>query len=211
MTALALALTDLNTTVNHEPRISHRRLAEALGFVQRHKFGHLIERHAGAMARFGEVPSTVDETGPKGGRPGKIFWLNKRQALYLCTKSETPNATEVVIQMVEVFDAWMEGKLKPAVEHKSKAEKIPHYFESGSNVLLDLSCAVESARLRIQDGVDDDFGSALAHVLDDMIEERGNPNHRPKGKLGDWNWRRVDARNEKSVRNIGPLRWIGSN
>lgn len=29
---------------------------------------------------------------------------NSRQRLYICTKSETPNATEVTIRMVEVFD-----------------------------------------------------------------------------------------------------------
>ncbi|MBB6306210.1 hypothetical protein [Xanthobacter tagetidis] len=110
----ALTLADLNTAVNHEPRIAHRRLADALGFSQVHKMGHLIERHIEALQRFGGVPSTVDETGPKGGRPGKTYWLNKKQALYLCTKSETANATEVTIQMVEVFDAFLKGEMVAA-------------------------------------------------------------------------------------------------
>lgn len=54
------------------------------------------------------------QTSRKGGRPGRTFWLNKRQCLYLCTKSETANATEVTIQMVEVFDEYLRGTLPAA-------------------------------------------------------------------------------------------------
>ncbi|MFG1461723.1 hypothetical protein V5F77_02405 [Xanthobacter sp. DSM 24535] len=112
-TTHALTPADLNTKVNHEPRISHRRLAEVLGYGEVHKMGHLVDRHSEALQRFGPFPSTVDGNGQKG-RPGKTYWLNKKQALYICTKSETANATEVTIQMVEVFDAWQSGDLAEA-------------------------------------------------------------------------------------------------
>jgi hypothetical protein len=56
----------------------------------------------------------------KGGRPGKEYWLTKKQCLYLCTKSETPNATEVTIQMVEVFDQVMNGKTVSVRAHNRR-------------------------------------------------------------------------------------------
>ncbi len=108
----ALTLADLNTTVNHEPRIAHQRLAEALGYGRQQELGSLIERHREALQRFAAISVTATQNADhKGrGRPGKTYWLNKKQALYLCTKSETANATEVTIQMVEVFDAYLEDK-----------------------------------------------------------------------------------------------------
>lgn len=99
------SLTDLNTTINHEPRISHLRLAEILGYSAPWKLAQLIARHLIALERFGAVPTTVVETGKRGGRKGKISWLNKRQAIYITTKSETDHATDITIAVVEVFDA----------------------------------------------------------------------------------------------------------
>ncbi len=57
------------------------------------------------------VKQTLKNNNNSGGRPGKAYYLNKKQALYICTKSETENATEVTIQMVEVFDAFMADQL----------------------------------------------------------------------------------------------------
>lgn len=169
----ALTVYDLNTTVNHEPRFSHRRIAEALGFVQRHKIAHLIERHLEALQRFGEVPSTVDGSGPKGGRPGKTYWLNKRQCLYICTKSETPKATEATILMVEVFDAYLQGKLtekpvKVRAHRRAIPAPQPDPVPSGSDILRDLYKAVVAANVRVERGFAPDFGVALEGVLLDM-------------------------------------------
>lgn len=100
---IPLSVSDINTTVNHEPRILDVRLAEALGFDRPRDIRKLVERHREGLNRFGEVCATVAQTTRRGGRPGQEFWLNERQALYLCTKSETPNATEITIQMVEIF------------------------------------------------------------------------------------------------------------
>lgn len=100
----ALTISDINTTVNHEPRILDIRLADALGFAQARDIRKLIERHRKALERFGVICATVAQTSPKGGRPARQNWLNKRQALFLCTKSETDRATEITIRIVEVFD-----------------------------------------------------------------------------------------------------------
>jgi len=109
--AAALTIADINTKVNHEPRMMDLRLADALEFSDRHKVRELINRHRPALERFGSLAETKEKPAHRGGRPGTAFWLNKRQALYLCTKSDTPNATEVTIQMVEVFDTWSSGQL----------------------------------------------------------------------------------------------------
>ena len=111
----ALTVADLNTAVNHEPRVEDLRLAAALGMERPREIRRLIERHREALERFGEVCVTVTQTSRQGGRPGRTFWLNKRQALYLCTKSETPRATETTIAMVEVFDAHLARSL-PTVD-----------------------------------------------------------------------------------------------
>jgi len=90
-------------------------LAEALEFSRPRDIRKIVERHMQALRRFGEVCATVARTlknkDNSGGRPGKAYYLNKKQALYICTKSETDNATEVTIQMVEVFDAYTAGQL----------------------------------------------------------------------------------------------------
>lgn len=92
-----------------EPRARDVDIAERLGFERPDRIKALVERHTEALERFGEVVTTVVKTSARGGRPGKNYWLNKKQALYLCTKSEAPAAAEVTIQMVEVFDAWQRG------------------------------------------------------------------------------------------------------
>jgi len=113
-----LSITDINTTVNHEPRISHMRLAEALGYSSHTKMRELITRHMEALKRFGGVSPTVGDRPETGGRPPTTYWLNKKQCLYICTKSETKNATEVTIQMVEVFEAVTSGKIVQVKGHR---------------------------------------------------------------------------------------------
>jgi hypothetical protein len=102
-----------------EPRVRDIDLAGHLGFDNRYKIRHLIERHGYSLSQFGEILSTVDKnTDPLGrGRPGKAYLLNRKQALYICAKSETPRAAEVTIQMVEVFDRYLEGKTVHVEEH----------------------------------------------------------------------------------------------
>lgn len=104
MTAL-ITLDDLNPTVNHEPRIADLRLAEALGFKQPRQIRELIERHRESLAKLGPIVETTTPATERGGRPGKMLWLNRKQALFTCTKSETLFATEVTLNVVEVYDS----------------------------------------------------------------------------------------------------------
>lgn len=204
-----LALADLNMAVNHEPRIQDERLAEALGFPRLRKIKDLIARHLEPLGRLGEVCTTAGQTTDKGGRPGKTYWLNKRQCLYLCTKSETANATEVTIEMVSVFDAYTEGRLQALerpVSVKAYNRRKPlkraaknaqlglfagPYFGAGSHFLPDLRVAVASALERVMLGQSREFGDALHGVLVDMGSFNDGKPMASMGALVDWNVTRL--------------------
>ncbi|PCI32356.1 MAG: hypothetical protein COB54_07610 [Alphaproteobacteria bacterium] len=88
-------------------------LAEALGFDRPRDIRKLITRWDETLSEFGEVCSTVARTaGSKGGRPAKAYFLTEEQAVFIATKSETANATQLTIQLVKVFTAWRNGTLE---------------------------------------------------------------------------------------------------
>jgi hypothetical protein len=41
------------------------------------------------------------------------YHLNRKQTIYICTQAGTPKARAMTIQVVEVFDQWVEGNLVP--------------------------------------------------------------------------------------------------
>ena len=96
------------------PRIFDIALAEALGFENSYNIRKLVRHHKSALERFGEVFSAVEKTSKRGGRPGKSFYLNERQAVFLCTKSETEKATDIAIEVVEAFVSLRYGTQAPA-------------------------------------------------------------------------------------------------
>lgn len=121
----AFSAADINTAINGEPRIMDERLAAALGFDRPRKIRDLIERHRAALERFAGVCTTVGQTSSRGGRPGRAFWLTKKQALYLCTKSETERATDITILVVEVFDAVTGGGVPARIPVKAHTRSRP--------------------------------------------------------------------------------------
>jgi len=100
--------TDLNTTINHEPRILDLRLAQGLGFAQPRDIRKLIERHLPALERLGRICAMVAQNRGRG-RPATEYWLTKKQAIYIATKAETDRATDITIAVVELFDAAAAG------------------------------------------------------------------------------------------------------
>jgi predicted ArsR family transcriptional regulator len=194
--ARALTASDLNVTVNHEPRIHDLRLAEVLGFANKHMIRVLIRRHLEALKRFGEVSLVQEKPGKQGGRPGISFYLNKRQALYITAKSDTPRAAEITVEMVEVFDAYLAGKTAPAQEREAP-KAIPRKFDPGSDLVRDLATAVQSANVAVERGREQNFGVALERVLWAIAAQRdGNAGPADVSTL-DWNFRRVDEARAK--------------
>jgi hypothetical protein len=137
-----LALNDI-TAVGGNPLILDTRLAELLGFSRERDIRKMVAQHTLALRRFGEVRATAAQTSPLGGRPGRAYWLNRKQALYLCAKSETPNAAEVTIQMVEVFDEWLDRRRAaapaPAEATPTWPDAQPFQFGRQPECLFDMS------------------------------------------------------------------------
>lgn len=99
--------------IDGEPRMRDLDVAEALEFERPRKIRELIARRKVDLEELGEVRPTVGRTSPQGGSPGEEYWLNEKQALFICTKSEAKNALDITIQMIEVFSAWRHGQLVP--------------------------------------------------------------------------------------------------
>lgn len=151
-----LTESDLNTKIDHTPRVMDLRLADELGFERAAKIRDLIDRHADALRQLGPLPTTIEKPSHRGGRPGTAYWLNKQQALYLCTKSETARATEATLLMVKVFDAYLDGKPAPP-----KAKSVEPPAPQRPNKVED---TVTKATIRIATGGAPDR-SALAQAI----------------------------------------------
>lgn len=105
----ALTIADLNTTINHEPRIRDLRIAERLGMADPHMIRRTIERNRTELETYGTVSVIVTETSDKGGRPGNEYWLNEPQTLLICMFSKTPNAAAVRREVIDVYLAYRRG------------------------------------------------------------------------------------------------------
>ncbi|MFG1401995.1 hypothetical protein [Xanthobacter sediminis] len=92
------------------PRVEDLRLADALGFADRHMIRTLIKRHIEALERFGEVSVMRRKPGAKGGRPSTVYSLNEEQAIYITAKSDTHRAAEITVEMVRVFRDYLKGE-----------------------------------------------------------------------------------------------------
>ena len=100
------------TPINGEPRIHDLHLAEQLGFDRPRKIRDIIKRNHDKLLKFGGCP-TVGRV--IAGNETTEFYLNQRQAIFICMKSETERAFDVQVEIVRVFDAYLNGDLKPSL------------------------------------------------------------------------------------------------
>ena len=96
--------------IDGEPRIHDLLLAERLGFERPRDIRKLIKRHEEKLLNFGGCATAARVV---EGNETSEFWLNQRQAIFICMKSETDKATDVQIEIVNVFNAYLNGDLKP--------------------------------------------------------------------------------------------------
>jgi hypothetical protein len=96
--------------IEGEPRIRDIELGERLGFARPTKIRELIERHAGNLNKISILP-TVAQIRDGAGRPSKAYYLNRKQAIFITAKSETEQATDITIEIIERFDAYERGLL----------------------------------------------------------------------------------------------------
>lgn len=224
--ARPLSLEDLNTTINHEPRVSHLRIAELLGTRQQ-ETARLIERNRTELEGYGEVCVTLTQTSAKGGRPGREYWLTEGQALVVCALSRTPVAAAVRRALIEAFLAYRRGQLalpapeQPALSAPEKPvavkahrrarpsttpgveiEEMPAPFCPGSDFVRDMIAHLKTAIWRMEEGQAADPLAALLQVFEDRRDRNdGKPSTRP---ILEWNWRRAGAGN---VVQLKAARW----
>lgn len=132
-----LKLSDLNLANPADPRILDRRLGEALGYRDVRKIKALIRRHAASLQRFGEFRTTAVLNSGRG-RPSRAYLLNRKQALFIVTKSETDIASELTIEIIDVFDA--------VLSRRQPAALVPRQVTRNDN-------RIRYAKLRLADAV----------------------------------------------------------
>lgn len=138
--------TNLITPSMHkgELRIRDTDLAARLGFAAPDQIRKLIKRHEVNLLKMG-VSSTVEETsGSKGGRPGTAYYLNRKQAIFITAKSETAEATDITIEIIERFDAYERGEVPTPALPKTYAEAL---LEAG-RLAQQLEVSQERAKLQ---------------------------------------------------------------
>lgn len=206
----ALSAADLNTTINHEPRVLDLAVAERLGMADVHKIRPLINANRTELEAYGEISARrAENADPKGrGRPGREFWLNEGQALVICALSRTPAAAKVRKAIIDVFMAYRRGQLveaaKPVTvrQHRRSRPRAlptpaavdPAPFSAGSDFLRDLGSLLASAEKRLSLGEAVDPIVAMQAVVADVLGRRGDPAHKAVGSLDDWNWQRRGVR-----------------
>lgn len=111
MASCALSL----TPVNGELRIYDLHLAERLGFSQARDIRKIIKRYLDKLLKFGQCATVARciEIGNGGKQQVEEFYLNQKQAIFVCMKSETDKAADVQVEIVHVFDAYLNGQLAP--------------------------------------------------------------------------------------------------
>jgi len=109
------------TPIHGEPRVHDVHLAERLGFDRPLNIRNLIKRNHAKLARFG-ILSAVKRIHEGAGRPTSEYYLNQKQAIFVCMKSETEKAFDVQVEIVHVFDAYLKGGLKPVPNFANPAE-----------------------------------------------------------------------------------------
>lgn len=116
------------TAINGEPRVHDLELAERLGFERPRKIRDIIQRNHDKLLKFGVCPAVGRTSGELGGRPATEFYLNQKQAIFICMKSETEQAFDVQIEIVHVFDAYLTGDFiltNPAFRPEKTRKALP--------------------------------------------------------------------------------------
>jgi hypothetical protein len=100
------------TPINGEPRILDLDLADKLGFERPRKIRDMIKRNEAKLLKFGGCP-TVGRV--VEGNETTEYYLNKKQSIFICMKSETEKAFEVQEDIIHVYDAYLTGTVSAAL------------------------------------------------------------------------------------------------
>jgi len=93
-----------------ELRIKDEDLGIRLGFNRPRDIRKIIVRYLPELDRMGVRATMAQTSGSKGGRPTDAYYLNRKQAIFITAKSETAEATDITIEIIERFDAYERGE-----------------------------------------------------------------------------------------------------
>lgn len=152
------------------PRVQDLDLARRLEMANEHKVVELIERNLEELNDYGDVP-TVGESVKRGFATHTVnrYYLNEQQALLLCMFSRTPKAAAVRRELIQVFTAYRNGKLKPLPPREPSKMEIAAFFRD-SFFMLDIS--VESKQAALAVIAQDVFGMQKASLLEPDVSHR---------------------------------------
>jgi len=105
--------------IEGEPRIRDLDLAERLGFTKSTNIRNLIKRHRASLEAMGPL-FTVKRV-INGGEATENH-LNRKQAIFITAKSDTPAATDITIEIIERFDAYERGLIVQATPAPSLSD-----------------------------------------------------------------------------------------
>lgn len=145
--AQVLSLSDLNTTINHEPRIADDLLANKLGYERPRAIRQIIERNKAEIETYG---SLATQRGKSRGQEFMAYFLNEGQSLVVCALSRTSKAAEIRKAIIEVFMAWRRGKI---VETKTAHQELIIRASSCFSNSAEAHGAVESLISKIKCGI----------------------------------------------------------
>jgi hypothetical protein len=97
--------------IEGELRIRDVDLGARLGFSQPRDIRKIIARHRGALSQMGALPEIEEIVGK--GQKVMAYFLNRKQAIFITAKSDTALATDITIEIIERFDAYERGDVRP--------------------------------------------------------------------------------------------------
>lgn len=155
-TATATHTTTLIAPSMHEGelRILDTDLAKRLGFDRPRNIRNLIKRYGADLDKMG--PRFTVERVINGGTATETY-LNKKQAIFITAKSETAEATEITIEIIEKFDAYERGAITQQ----------PKLSDRQNKVIAILRAAEEEAAALIRKRTDDAVLIMQGH--DDLV------------------------------------------
>lgn len=114
-------------------------MAERLGFDQPRDIRKLIKRNEAKLLSFGVCATVAQTSGELGGRPTAAFYLNQKQSIFVCMKSETERAFDVQVEIVRVFDAYLNGESAPSVPVRAREPISPAKYYELKSLVHDIS------------------------------------------------------------------------
>ncbi len=129
--------------INGELRIHDLELGQRLGFDRARDIRKLIERHLEKLKQINHC-ATVARRPENGGREVTEYYLDRKQSIFICMKSETDNAVEVQMDIVRVYDAHLSGEPTAPALNPANLSRLQ---------LIELAMQAEQERLALESKV----------------------------------------------------------